>query len=151
MFMYKERTLISSSLAQLYRHYIESFSRLDISAVKQCYVLPCTLSTPDKVVLLDNEETFEKEFSDIFNVLKQEDINGFKTSNASFSQINENLVVVSIDWQFLQGANNLFTEFTAIYHLTKLNDEFKIANVISQDISQAISLEYSLTINVENK
>jgi len=145
-----ENTLISSIITQLYRQYIESFSRLDINAVKQCYVLPCTLSTPDKVVLLDNESTFEQEFSDIFNMLKQENITGFKTSNASFSQINDNLVVVNVDWQFLQQANNLFTEFTAIYHLTKCNDEFKIATVISQDINQAISLEHSLTINVEN-
>ncbi len=122
-----------------------------MQAVRSCYLLPCTLSTPDKVVLLNDEMSFKNEFLQIFSLLKSENISAFKVSNASFDEIAENLVVAAIDWQFLDQANNLFTEFTAIYHLTKVAKNFKIINIISQDISQSIELSQSLSIDQEKK
>ncbi|WP_286261649.1 hypothetical protein [Thalassotalea atypica] len=138
-------------LKQLYQLYIQAFAKQDIQAVKQCYLMPCTLNTPDRVVLLNNDEVFDKEFNDIFSLLNSENISGFKTSNASFDIISEHVVVVAIDWQFINDANNLFTEFTAIYHLTKTIDGFKIINVVSQDISQSINLSHPLIIDMESE
>lgn len=144
-------SLVSVKLSTLFAGYIRAFSTMDMQAVRLCYVLPCTLNTPDKLVLLSNEENFTQEFQQIFSLIRNENISAFKVSNASFDEIAENLVVAAIDWQFLDQANNLFTEFTAIYHLTKVAENFKIINVISQDISQSIELSQSLNIDQETK
>ncbi len=141
--------MISNTLASLYQRYIQAFAQLDIDAVKQCYLMPCTLNTPDKVVLLDSDDKFNQEFAQIFAVIQAENIVGFKTSNASYDVVSPSVIVAAIDWQFLTSANTLFTEFTAIYHLTKQGDDIKIINVISQDVSQSITLRHPLNIQWE--
>ena len=141
--------MISHTLATLYQRYIQAFAQLDIEAVKQCYLMPCTLSTPDKVVLLDSDDKFNQEFTQIFKLISAENITAFKTSNASYDVITPSVIVAAIDWQFLTNANNVFTEFTAIYHLTKQGDDIKIINVISQDVSQSITLRHPLNIQWE--
>ena len=140
---------MKDQLEILFRDYIAAFAQLDIDKVSQCYLMPCMLSTPDKVVLLNSNETFVKEFSQIFNLLKQEEISTFVARAASYDQISESTAVVCIEWQFMTEPNNLFTEFTAIYHLTKSGDKFKIISVVSQDISQSISLSQPLHLNQE--
>jgi len=141
--------LVAEQLSNLYKNYIQAFSALNMEAVSHCYQLPCILSTPDKVVLLNNHDEFVTEFNNIFELVRSENIVAFKTSNASFDIINEGLLVVAIDWRFFDDANNLFTEFTAIYHLTSIDENYKIVNVISQDVSQSIALKYPLTITLE--
>ena len=93
-------------------------------------------------MLLANEQVFANEFGNIFEMISAQQITGFKTSNASFDMMTEGLILVSIDWRFYTQANNLFTEFTAIYHLTIIDGNYKIINVMSQDTSQALSLTH---------
>jgi hypothetical protein len=144
-------SLVSGELSTLFANYIHAFSMMNMQAVRDCYLLPCTLNTPDKVVLLNGEQCFQDEFKQIFDLLASENIVAFKVSNATFDEVTENTTVAAVDWQFLDNANNLFTEFTAIYHLTKSNTNFKIINVVSQDISQSITLSQPLIIEQEMK
>lgn len=141
--------MIEKHLSLFFKHYIKAFASLSISDARDCYQLPCTLSTPEKIILLANEQTFEREFEQIFTMLKAESISGFKASNASFEKINDETFIVAIDWQFLTGANNLFTEFKAIYHLTFQQQQFRIFNVISQDIAQNFTLTQPFTLAEE--
>ena len=140
---------LEKSLSGFYLQYIEAFAKLSIEQVQMCYQLPSTLSTPEKVVLLANENVFAQEFTKIFDMIAQEKVTGFKTSNASFDIISDNLLLVAMDWRFYTQANNLFTEFTAIYHLTIIDGNYKIINVMSQDTSQAITLTNAFTITLE--
>lgn len=130
-------------------NYIQAFAQQSIEQVSQCYQLPCVLSTPEKVVVLANEQSLSKEFNGIFSMLKENAIAAFKANNASYENIDENLVLVKIDWQFFDNANNLFTEFSAIYHLSYQENQFKIVNVISHDMCDLSSLANPLTLNEE--
>ena len=141
--------MIEKQLSLFFNQYLQAFAQLSIPQVRTCYQLPCTLSSPDNVILLADENSFTNEFSNIYTMLKTEHINGFKASNMMFDKINEQTYVVSIDWQFLTETNNLFAEFKAIYHLTFEQQRFKIFNVISQDIGQKISLSQAFTLTEE--
>lgn len=142
--------MIETQLKAFYQTYIRAFAQLDISLVKQCYQLPATLTTPERVVLLADDAIFEQEFAAIFATLASNNISGFKTSNASYSLISNELVLANIDWQFIDKANNLFAEFSAIYHLTFSAGSFKIINVNSVDTRQSLSLINPLVISTEN-
>jgi len=141
--------LKENELIKLYQSYIQAFARYDIKWVRECYQLPCVLSTPEKVLLLSDEVNFCKEFDAIFTMLKSHNISGFKANNASFQHIDDSLTLVKIDWQFFDGANNLFTEFSAIYHLSYQSQTYKIVNVISHDMCHVGPLEQSLKISIE--
>ncbi|REL29892.1 hypothetical protein [Thalassotalea euphylliae] len=133
-------------LATFYQNYIHAFSTAIITAVAKCYQLPCVLSTPDKVLVLDGEQSFNQEFSGIFAMLAEHNITGFKASNASYQHINEAISLVKIDWRFYDQANNLFSEFSAIYHLSYQQEAYRIINVISHDMCQLADLAHELTL-----
>ena len=136
-------------LIKLYLDYIQAFSRYDIEATTKCYQLPCVMSTPEKVIVLSDTQAFIKEFDAIFTMLRDNNIDGFKASNASYQQIDGNTFIVKIDWQFFENANNLFTEFSAIYHLSYQQEVFKIINVISHDMCQVAELEHPLNFSAQ--
>ncbi|MCH2058398.1 MAG: hypothetical protein MK214_17675 [Thalassotalea sp.] len=133
-------------LSLLYQRYIQAFAQYDIAATRQCYQLPCILSTPEKVLVIKSEEDFECEFTQIFSMLRSNNISGFKASNASFEQVDDNIYLAHLDWQFFDDANNLFTEFAAIYHLSYQNQAYRIISVISHDIGQSPSFTHSMSI-----
>lgn len=120
--------------------YIKALAVYDSTLIRQYYHLPCTLSTPDNVVLLSDEISFEQEFNKTFTQLKEANITNFKVSNTSYQLVSEQLLLLNIDWQFLQNNDNLFTEFSAIYHIAVIEKELKLVNVISQEINQGLSL-----------
>ena len=62
--------MLTDKIETLFNQYINAFSAYDIEQVRACYHLPCTLHTPDKVVLIENDADFDQEFSSIFNGLK---------------------------------------------------------------------------------
>lgn len=120
--------------------YSQALAFYDAASIRHYYHLPCTLSTPDNVVLLFNEISFEQEFGKIFAQLKDANITSFKVLNTSYQLVSEQLFLLNIDWQFIQNDGNLFTQFSAIYHIAVIEKQFKIVNVISQEINQGLSL-----------
>ncbi|MFD2166421.1 hypothetical protein ACFSJY_09080 [Thalassotalea euphylliae] len=140
---------MQTELAVLFSQYIKAFAQCSMAGVKSCYQIPCVMSTPEKLLLLNNEKSFEQEFEQIFSMVRSAKLTAFKVSAASFEEINENTALVAIDWEFIDSTNNVFAQFTAIYHLTNSPSGFKIFNVISHDVPQGNSLNNPLKITME--
>jgi NADH:ubiquinone oxidoreductase subunit C len=122
--------------------------------VQACYHLPCTLNTPDKIVLLESEQALVTEFTDIFAQLKQAQTKDIIGSNASFMQLTPSsspqLILVCIDWDFIDENNQTFADFSAFYHLIDIDGQLKIINVVSHELenSKALVNPFELTNNI---
>lgn len=137
--------MIEVALADLLKKYVTAFKRYDLLNVRQCYQLPCALHTPDKVAYLSNESDFEQEFTQIFTVLKHANICEIKITQASFNPSINGSIDLSIDWVFLDDKGQVFTDFSAFYHLLNHEQQFKIINVVSHELSNSVELPLSLS------
>jgi len=146
--------IFKHKIENLFSQYLTAFKGYNLDDVCACYHLPCTLNTPDRIVLLENENQCRQEFSDIFEQLKQANTSEISAQKASFMMINENLLLACIDWCFLDSDEEVFADFSAFYHISivsnisaeSTNQELKIMNVISQELSNSISLVHSFSI-----
>ena len=91
----------TEQLERLFNNYLAAFSAYDLDAVIACYQLPCTLHTPDKVVLLNNIAECRQEFTEIFTQLKQAKTAEIIARKASYQSIAEDLLLVCVDWDFI--------------------------------------------------
>ena len=105
------------------------------------------VSEYDKVVLIEDGSAFEREFLDIFTVLSHAKITQFDALRASFSELSENLLLACVDWQFIGDNGEIFTDFSAFYHIAFNNGQWKIFNVVSQELSQSVQLNTPLNIS----
>lgn len=137
----------TTQIVSLFTGYLAGFKSYDLGKVTSCYHLPCTLHTPDKIVLLNNAKACRQEFSDIFKQLKQAKTSDILVKKASYSLITENLFFVCIDWAFIDGQGEIFADFCAIYYLVLIENELKIINVVSHDLSNSLSLDYPFVLN----
>lgn len=135
------------AIEQLFQRYLKAFHQQNMADTQQCYQLPCTLHTPDKVVLIEDASAFEREFLDIFTVLSHAKITQFDALRASFSELSENLLLACVDWQFIGDNGEIFTDFSAFYHIAFNNGQWKIFNVVSQELSQSVQLNTPLNIS----
>ena len=131
-------------LQELFKHYQNAFLQCDIDEVSRCYHLPCTLNTPDKVVLLTNQSDCQQEFGAIFTQLKDAKTSDVIAKKASFEQISKQVYLVCIDWDFIDGDGQIFADFTAIYHVLDVDGVLSIINVISHDLDSSLTLTESL-------
>lgn len=134
---------VEHELNELFTRYINAFKAYDMAAALSCYHLPCTLHTPEKIAYLQNEEQFKQEFIDIFTILKHANISRIVADKASYQYCQKNTLDVCINWLFYDENNELFTDFSAFYHIA--NDESsagigKIVSVVSHEIENAIEL-----------
>lgn len=134
------------AIEKLFQRYLEAFHQQNMADTRKCYQLPCTLHTPDKVVLIENDKVFEQEFLDIFTVLSHAKITRFVALKASFSVLSDNLMLACIDWQFIDSDDTVFTDFSAFYHLALNDGQWQIFNVVSQELSQSIILDNAFEI-----
>ena len=134
-------------MVSFFTNYVTAFKNYDLSKVVACYHLPCTLNTPDKVVLLTAPKQCEQEFSDIFTQLQQAKTSNIIAKKASYSMITKALMLVCIDWDFIDGQGEVFADFCAIYHLILIEGELKIINVVSHDLSSTIELAHTFNLN----
>jgi hypothetical protein len=145
---------LKQNIEQLFGQYLTAFEAYDLDKVCACYHLPCTLSTPDRIVLLTDESQCRQEFSDIFVQLKQANTSKIIAQKASYMQISENLLLACVNWDFLDGNSQVFADFSAFYHISIVsndsaeatNQELKIMNVVSHELSNAISLPHSFSV-----
>jgi len=136
--------LIGIKLQELFKRYQNAFIHYDINEVSNCYHLPCTLNTPDKIVFLSSQSDCHEEFSTIFTQLKEAKTSNVIAKKASFEQVSKQLYLVCIDWDFIDGQGQVFAEFTAIYHVLDNDDTLRIINVISHELDSSLTLTESL-------
>lgn len=134
------------AIEQLFQRYVIAFHQQSMANLQSCYHLPCTLHTPDKTVLIVDNKCFEQEFIDIFTVLNHAKITRFIALNSSFSVLNEHLVLACVDWQFIDDKQDVFTDFSAFYHIALNGKNWQIVNVVSQELSQSITLNETFNI-----
>jgi hypothetical protein len=132
-------------LQQLFKKYQHSFTHYDLDGVSSCYHLPCTLNTPDKIVLLSSMADCQTEFSAIFTQLKDANMSNVIAKKASFEQMSEQLYLVCIDWDFIDGQGQIFADFAAIYHVLSTGDALKIVNVVSHELESSLILSESFS------
>ena len=132
-------------LQQLFKSYQNAFLQYDLEGVSVCYHLPCTLNTPDKIVLLSKQSDCEEEFGTIFSQLKEAKTSNIIAKKASFEQVSKQLYLVCIDWDFIDEQGQVFADFTAIYHVLNNEGTLKIINVISHELDSSLTLTESLS------
>lgn len=138
--------MLKEKLEKLFSLYLAGFKKYDIEAVSECYHLPCTLHTHDRVVLLSEPAEFNREFDNIFAQLKLANTQNIVATRASYVNLTESLVLVCVDWDFINNQQEIFADFSAFYHVVVENDQASIVNVVSQDLSSSKTLAYPLTI-----
>ena len=131
---------IDIRLQQLFKQYQNAFINYELDNVSRCYHLPCTLNTPDKIVLLSNEIDCQKEFSAIFTQLRQANTRDITVQKASFSEVSKQLYLVCIEWDFIDEKGSTFADFAAIYHVLDTGEALKIINVVSHELESSLTL-----------
>ncbi|WP_448565456.1 hypothetical protein [Thalassotalea ganghwensis] len=137
------------SLTTFVEYYIDNFKCLDIEALSGCYQFPCTLSTPDELMLLTNEKELLAQFSDIRQQVQQADVNCITCSNISFSKVCENITLLGMTWLLQTASGQVLSHFFACYHLVTINEHYRIFNVVSQEAEKAVVLSTAITFDKE--
>jgi hypothetical protein len=140
----------TQQIETLFDHYLAAFNAYDLDAVVACYHLPCTLHTPDKIVLVKSIDDCRQELNDIFTQLKQANTVKIMAGNASYMSINDDLLLACIDWTFIDEQGQIFADFCAYYHLSILNNTEKklaIVNVVSHELTNSLSLANVFSIS----
>ncbi len=141
----------ASGLINLFQDYIAGFKSYNLNVIKNCYHLPCSLHTPDKIAYLVEDKDFEEEFLNIFLVLKQGNTKDIRVTKATFSEYIDGSVDVCIDWQFVDEKGEVFADFCAFYHVVNLEKNYKIISVVSHELSNSVELSSVLEIVDLNK
>jgi hypothetical protein len=136
----------NQQLVNLFQEYILAFKQYDLVAMLQCYQLPCTLHTPDKIAYLASNESFEQEFKDIFTVLQHANTQKILATKASYSLSVNNAIDVCIDWAFVDDEGEVFADFCAFYHLIEIARQYKIVSVVSHELSNSVALSHDFLI-----
>lgn len=140
---------MNNTLQSFIQGYLKCFKHYDIKALQNFYHLPCTLSTPDKLVQVTTNEKFEQEFLQIFTQLKQANTAQFRFSNISYTKVSNTFITLGGHWIFINDQQETFAEFFACYHLLKENDNIKIVNVISHEVENTVTFAEELVLEQE--
>jgi hypothetical protein len=138
--------MLEQALIELFKDYISAFEQYNFSAARACYHLPCTLHTPDKIAYLSGRESFDKEFEEIFIVLKHANTKKIIPTAASYNNSANSSVDICVDWAFIDDKDEVFADFTAFFHVIKIAEQFKIVSVVSHDLTNSVELEFPLTL-----
>lgn len=137
---------MNQSLSAFFKAYINAFFHYNTDEVKSFYQLPCTLNTPEQLLVL-TQNTIDEELTKIFNQLKAANLSGMKMFNSSYDEVTESLAVVNISWQLFTEDEQLYTEFFALYHVVNIEGSWKILNINSQALEQSVALTQTLDLN----
>ena len=140
----------TQQIENLFDDYLTAFRAYDLDAVVGCYHLPCTLYTPEKIVLVSNIDECRQELNDIFTQLKQANIAKVVARKASYMSINNDLLLACVDWGFIDAKGQVFADFCAYYHITCSNStkhRLAIVNVVSHELSNSLSLMNEFSIS----
>jgi len=139
--------MFTKDIQSLFNNFQLGFKVFDLNLVTACYNLPCTLNTPDKISVIKTKLALEDEVNDIFSQLKNEGFDRLELKNSSCMQLTDEIILVNIDWKFYDNTNQVFSEFSAFYHLVCANDKkVKIINATSHQISNSQRLQTSFSL-----
>ena len=138
--------MLSQRIQTLFDQYITGFKNTDLRQVKACYHLPCTLNTPDKIVFIETEQALSQEFENIFTQLKQAKTTNIIGHHASYSVLSPQLILVCVDWDFIDSNGETFADFSAFYHIIDLDGHLKIINVVSHELEQSKVLQHTFEL-----
>lgn len=140
--------MLAENIQLLFNRFQEGFTHFDLEKVIDCYHLPCTLNTPDKISVINTGAELESEVSGIFTQLTNECFASVKLGNSSFMKLTDDIAYATIDWKFLDNKNQVFSEFSAFYHLIYTKDKkLKIINATSHQINNSQRLEKLFSLN----
>lgn len=128
------------------KEYLSAFAHYDLNKAVASYHLPCTLHTLDQIILVKNIKACQQELTNIFNQLQQAKTSDIIIKKASYSLITDHLLLVNVDWEFLDDKGEIFADFCAIYHLILIDNELKIVNVVSHDLSNSQTLDHPVML-----
>ncbi|MDO6489041.1 hypothetical protein Q4506_14990 [Colwellia sp. 4_MG-2023] len=128
------------------KEYLSAFAHYDLNKAATAYYLPCTLHTPDQVVLVTDIKACQQELTKIFNQLQQAKTSDILIKKASYSLVTDHLFLMSVDWEFLDEKGEIFADFCAIYHLILVDNKLKIINVVSHDLSNSQTLDHPVML-----
>lgn len=140
----------TKQIEALFDHYLAAFRAYDLDAVVACYHLPCTLHTPDNIVLVNNIDDCRQEFNNIFTQLKEANTTKIVAQKSSYMSINDNLLLACIDWNFIDEQGQMFADFCAYYQISIVNStkqRLAIVNVVSHELSNSLPLANVFSIN----
>jgi len=140
----------TQQIESLFDNYLAAFSTYDLDSVVACYNIPCTLHTPDKIVLVNSIDDCRQELNDIFTQLKQANTANIVARKASYMSINDELLLACVDWDFIDEQGQVFADFCAYYHISILNSskqKLAIVNVVSHELSNSLSLTNAFSIS----
>ena len=140
----------TKQIETLFEHYLVALSHYDLDAVVACYHIPCTLHTPDKMVLVKNIDDCRQALNEIFIQLKQANTAKIVARNASYMSINDNLLLACVDWDFIDDQGQVFADFCAYYHISILDgpeQKLSIVNVVSHELSNSLPLANVFSIS----
>ncbi|PCI52373.1 MAG: hypothetical protein COB45_13265 [Gammaproteobacteria bacterium] len=140
----------TQQIKTLFDNYLAAFSAYDLDAVVACYHIPCTLHTPDKIVLVNSIDDCRQELNDIFTQLKQAHTAKIVARKASYMSVNDDLLLACVDWEFVDEQGQVFADFCAYYHISILNSpkhKLAIVNVVSHELDNSLSLANVFSIS----
>lgn len=139
----------SIDIEQFFTRLTRAFISSDLNAMRLLHTEKASFSSPDTILLANSDQEFNDVFSQGAALIQQENISGITVSNGQWQQLSDNIVIASLDWRLFDQANNLFTEFRAIYHLTNTNGQFKICSTQSVEMHANLSMAHRFTISQE--
>ncbi|MDO6428395.1 hypothetical protein Q4489_15370 [Thalassotalea sp. 1_MG-2023] len=141
--------LVAADINALFKRYLAGFIQQDLAVVASCYQTPCTLTTPEEMQYIVDDAQLECTLLEIFSQLSVANVAEIKVPYGSFDNINTELALVCLHWQFIDQSQQTFAEFCAFYHIESTSQgKAKIRHVISHDLSELKHL--STTINIGN-
>jgi hypothetical protein len=57
------------------------------------------------------------------------------------------LILACVDWQFIGSKGEVFTDFSAFYHIAFNDGQWKVFNVVSQELNQSVQLNTPYNIS----
>jgi hypothetical protein len=131
---------LTSKIEQFFHVFIDGFKTNNINQLQACYHFPCTLNTPEHIDIIINKEQLAVYLDAIFVQLENEQFSQLQISNAHYTLMNNELILASIDWVFVDDAGDVFSHFSAFYHLACKNNQLFIINAVSHDIKNSQKL-----------
>ena len=132
--------MLTTQIHSLFTLFKTAIQTTNVEQLQACYHIPCTLNTPDSFTLINNDVELIAALNAIVEQLQQEQFSQVAVENMSYSKLGNNLYLVSMDWTFTDIANQVFSEFSAFYHLILVDKQLKIINATSHQITNSQQL-----------
>jgi hypothetical protein len=139
---------LTTSLSQFFSSYLTGFIKQQVQLVASCYQVPCIMTTPDEMNILDSHQALVNKFNQIFSQLDALQVDSYQIRHASVQRLEKSQVLVLISWQLFAQTQPV-TEFSVYYTVEQPSDRrnsaFVIRNVISHHLENTIELVHDFT------